>query len=94
MVPARIEGYRRCQGHWPYIVPHHDGRVSGTILTDLSEADLIILDGYEDVAEDACESLYVRQRLDAWLENGHIVSPWVYIPVLENWDKGWLEGNA
>jgi gamma-glutamylcyclotransferase (GGCT)/AIG2-like uncharacterized protein YtfP len=49
---ARLAGYERAQHPsygYPFLVPHDRAHVEGVLLMDLSEADLVTLDTYEEV---------------------------------------------
>jgi hypothetical protein len=45
--PARLAGYERRDGRWPYVVPRVGAWVEGRLLTGLSVADFTRLDQYE-----------------------------------------------
>lgn len=74
--PGWIEGRLGMWRHAPGLVAGH-GRVIGVVLEIEPEA-LVITDRIEDYRPGAADSLYVRRRVDVYVEMGLAVSAWTY----------------
>jgi len=92
-IPARLEGYERREGKWPYIVPKKGGDVQGLLLCALNETDMVRLDAYEGVEPrwDAGQlrRFYIREPVTvaAREKKNHLC--WVYMPHLADWPEHW-----
>jgi gamma-glutamylcyclotransferase (GGCT)/AIG2-like uncharacterized protein YtfP len=74
-LPACLAGYERGRKRYFYVTKREGAEVPGAILTGLSDAELAILDDYEDVPR-----LYTRERINVLDTTGAIVECWIYLP--------------
>jgi gamma-glutamylcyclotransferase (GGCT)/AIG2-like uncharacterized protein YtfP len=91
--PARLAGYERRDGRWPYVVPRVGAWVEGRLLTGLSVADFTRLDQYEAARPKpiagARRQLYRREIIDVTARS-QFMRAWAYLPNLEEWPAYWL----
>ncbi len=73
--PARLVGYERGRKRYFYVSIREGAEVTGAILAGLSDDELAILDGYEDVP-----SLYTRERVNVIDAKDAAVECWIYLP--------------
>ena len=72
---ASLRGYERGRKRYFYVTKRDGTDVEGAILAGLSNDELAVLDGYEDVP-----SLYTRERINVLDTTGAIVECWIYLP--------------
>jgi hypothetical protein len=93
--PARLRGYQRHEGRWPYLVRTD---TTGFLLRDLTAGDLAKLDAYEGVQpariEGAVRHLYTRDRVTVQGPDDQPVPCWVTLPNLSDWKPEWQQGGA
>ncbi len=78
---ARLDGYERGRRRYFYIAPRDGSQVDGEVLHGLGQADLSILDEYEEVPR-----LYSRARVTVVGARGEAIECWVYLPA--GWESG------
>lgn len=90
-VPARLPGYDRREGRWPYLMR---ADIAGCLLRGLTAEDLAKLDAYEGVQpedrEGAVRRLYTRELTSVLVEDDRLVPCWIYLPNLADWKPEWL----
>ena len=93
--PARLPGYQRHEGRWPYLVRTD---IEGLLLRGLSDEDMAKLDAYEGVdtalIEGAQRRLYTRERITVLGPDGRPVPCFVYLPNLADWKPEWLAAGS
>ena len=78
--PARLEGYARERSRYFFVTPRENSVVEGEILSGLSDADIAILDEYEEVPR-----LYVREQIEVAVSGGKLARCWIYLPT--GWER-------
>ena len=88
--PARLPGYQRHNGRWPYLVCTN---IQGFLLRGLTAEDMAKLDSYESVEphlqDGAVRRLYTRERIAVLGPDDQPVTCWVYLPNLADWKPEW-----
>ena len=88
--PARLPGYERRDGRWPYLVRTD---IPGFLLRGLTADDMAKLDAYEGVhpeyRDGAVRRLYTRERITVLGPEDAPVVCWVYLPNLDDWEPAW-----
>jgi gamma-glutamylcyclotransferase (GGCT)/AIG2-like uncharacterized protein YtfP len=79
-VAASLHGYERGKRRYWFIRPCGNGTVEGAILTDLTAADIEVLDRYEEVPR-----LYTRELVTVTLADGSELECQVYLPT--GWER-------
>ena len=79
-VEARLDGFERRYGKYPYLVRADGAATLGMIMLGLTDEDWRRLDAYEDVPR-----LYTREEIEAVIADGPIRC-WVYLPT-PDWIK-------
>jgi gamma-glutamylcyclotransferase (GGCT)/AIG2-like uncharacterized protein YtfP len=74
-IPAVVHGYERARRRYWFIRPRESAIVCGAILTDLTPAELAVIDAYEEVPD-----LYTRERISVTLADDSIRECQVYLP--------------
>jgi gamma-glutamylcyclotransferase (GGCT)/AIG2-like uncharacterized protein YtfP len=73
--PARLPGYARGRKRYYFVARQADAVTDGAILEGLTQRDLAILDGYEEVP-----TLYTRERIEVIAADGRKIECWIYLP--------------
>lgn len=79
-IPATLSDYQRGKGRYWFIRSHKGATTTGAILSDLTRADLIALDEYEEVP-----TLYTREQVRVRLDDDSERECWVYLPT--GWEQ-------
>ena len=79
-IPATLMGYERGKRRYWFIRPQAGAATIGAILIDLTDAEFVTLDEYEEVP-----TLYTRERISVTLSGGEQRECWVYRPT--GWEQ-------
>ena len=89
-VRARLKGYKRRWGRFPYLIRQSGQVVDGLVLLNLTFDDFKTLDEYEKVHPiGAARCLYVRRLIKVIDFAGNAIWCWIYLANLNHWRADW-----